>query len=204
MKSSILTIRLDQALVRQLTRAAKRSGRSRSELVRDALRRQLALAQLDDLRRRSGIRGLCADIVNAALAEHQLIIGPTVLAELQQFLLRKLRFPATVVDEVIAFLRLNATIIAAAPELAIRGLDENDRALLAETIAGNANVLVTGDQELLKVVAPFFAFRGLVMASPLWYPNLPERVRQKLFAFIQSVMDTEAFDLERVNAYCGD
>ena len=96
-------------------------------------------------------RGLCADIVNAALAEHQLIIGPTVLAELQQFLLRKLRFPATVVDEVIAFLRLNATIIAAAPELAIRGLDENDRALLAETIAGNANVLVTGDQELLKL-----------------------------------------------------
>lgn len=52
MKSSILTIRLDQALERQLTRAAKRSGRSRSELVRDALRRQLALAQLDDLRRR--------------------------------------------------------------------------------------------------------------------------------------------------------
>jgi metal-responsive CopG/Arc/MetJ family transcriptional regulator len=52
MKSSILTIRLDQALIRQLTRVAKRSGRSRSELVRDALRRQLALAQLDDLRRR--------------------------------------------------------------------------------------------------------------------------------------------------------
>jgi len=96
-------------------------------------------------------RGLCADIVNAALAEHQLIIGPTVLAELQQVLLRKLRLPATVVDEVIAFLRLNATIIAAAPDLAIRGLDENDRALLAEAIAGNANVLVTGDQELLKL-----------------------------------------------------
>lgn len=52
MKSSLLTIRLDQALARQLTRAAKRSGRSRSDLVRDALRRQLALTQLDDLRRR--------------------------------------------------------------------------------------------------------------------------------------------------------
>ena len=52
MKSLILTIRLDAALERQLSRAAKRSGRSRSELVRDALRRQLALAQLDDLRRR--------------------------------------------------------------------------------------------------------------------------------------------------------
>lgn len=52
MKSSILTIRLDRALERQLARAAKRSGRSRGELVRDALRRQLALAQFEDLRRR--------------------------------------------------------------------------------------------------------------------------------------------------------
>ena len=52
MKTSVLTIRLDPALERQLSRAAKRSGRSRSELVRDALRRQLALTQLDELRRR--------------------------------------------------------------------------------------------------------------------------------------------------------
>lgn len=52
MKSSALTIRLDPELERQLNRMVKRTGRSRSELVRDALRRQLALAQLDDLRRR--------------------------------------------------------------------------------------------------------------------------------------------------------
>lgn len=52
MKKSLITIRLDQALERQLARAARRSGRSRSELVRDALRRQLALTQLEDLRRR--------------------------------------------------------------------------------------------------------------------------------------------------------
>lgn len=52
MKTSTLTIRLDAELERQLARAAKRSGRSRSEVVRDALRRQLALVRLRDLRRR--------------------------------------------------------------------------------------------------------------------------------------------------------
>ena len=52
MKTSALTIRLDPELERQLARAAKRSGRSRSDLVRDALRRQLAIAQFQDLRRR--------------------------------------------------------------------------------------------------------------------------------------------------------
>lgn len=65
MKTSVLTIRLDPALERQLARAAKRSGRSRSELVRDALRRQLALAQLEDLRRRimplAEVRGYLTD-----------------------------------------------------------------------------------------------------------------------------------------------
>ena len=52
MKTSALTIRLDPELQRRLARAAKRSGRTRSEVVRDALRRQLAVAQFEDLRRR--------------------------------------------------------------------------------------------------------------------------------------------------------
>jgi len=52
MKTSVLTIRLDPDLDRERARAAERSGRSRSELVRDALRRQLAVARFADLRRR--------------------------------------------------------------------------------------------------------------------------------------------------------
>jgi len=52
MKSSALTIRLDPDLNRQLARLAKRTGRSRSDVAREALRRQLAIAQFEDLRRR--------------------------------------------------------------------------------------------------------------------------------------------------------
>lgn len=62
---------------------------------------------------------------------------------------------------------------------------------------------ITGDREMLMVAAPFYAFRGLVMASPVWYPSLDEDVRRKLFAFIEGVLDTEAFDPARVNDYCG-
>jgi len=39
MKTSTLTIRLDPELERRLSEAAERSGRTRSEFVRDALRR---------------------------------------------------------------------------------------------------------------------------------------------------------------------
>jgi predicted transcriptional regulator len=53
MKTAALTIRLDPSLERQLRSLARRTGRSRSELAREALRRQLAIAQFDDLRKRA-------------------------------------------------------------------------------------------------------------------------------------------------------
>lgn len=51
MKTSSMTIRLDPKLYRSLTRLAKQLGRSRSDLVGDALRRQFALARFNEARR---------------------------------------------------------------------------------------------------------------------------------------------------------
>lgn len=59
----------------------------------------------------------------------------------------------------------------------------------------------TGDLELLEVIQPFYVFRGLVVASPIWYPNIPLEVREKLFNFIKNVLDTEKFDPKDVNSY---
>jgi len=61
----------------------------------------------------------------------------------------------------------------------------------------------TGDREMLEVCAPFFAFRGLVMAHPVWYPNLSEEARSKLFNFIEAVLNTDTFQPDGVNSYCG-
>ncbi len=51
MKTSTLTIRLDKGLDDLLSRASRRSGRSRSEIAREALRRQLRISQFEALRR---------------------------------------------------------------------------------------------------------------------------------------------------------
>ena len=61
----------------------------------------------------------------------------------------------------------------------------------------------SGDREMLRVVAPFFAFRALVMASPVWYPHLSGTVRERLLDFILSVLETDCFDPGKVNIYCG-
>ncbi len=47
-----LTIRLEPDLERLLDRLCRETGRTRSDLVRDALRRQLQLLRFDSLRRR--------------------------------------------------------------------------------------------------------------------------------------------------------
>lgn len=62
---------------------------------------------------------------------------------------------------------------------------------------------VTGDREMLEVAAPFFVFRALVLASPVWYPSLDDGIRQKLLSFIFRVLDQDRFDPRQVNNYCG-
>lgn len=51
MKSTV-TIRIDEELERRLTAVSRRSGRSRSEIVREGLRRQLARMSFEQLRER--------------------------------------------------------------------------------------------------------------------------------------------------------
>ena len=52
MKTSTLTVRLDEELDKLLTKAAQQSGKNRSEIAREALRRQLRVHQFKALRRR--------------------------------------------------------------------------------------------------------------------------------------------------------
>ncbi len=59
----------------------------------------------------------------------------------------------------------------------------------------------TGDAEMLEAAAPFFAWRGLVIASPVWYPRLPEAVRKAVFTFLENVLAAERFDPAGVNGY---
>ena len=62
----------------------------------------------------------------------------------------------------------------------------------------------TGDTEILSVIQPFYAWRSLVVASPVWYPNLPLDMRKKLFHFIRKILETEKLELKKVNSYFGE
>ena len=59
----------------------------------------------------------------------------------------------------------------------------------------------TGDEEILEVVQPFYAWRGLVVASPIWYPNLKKDVRVNLLNLVRNILESEKFDLNQINNY---
>lgn len=53
MKTTTLTIRMDDDLSALLDRASKRTGRNRSDIAREALRRQLRVTRFENLRKRT-------------------------------------------------------------------------------------------------------------------------------------------------------
>ena len=59
----------------------------------------------------------------------------------------------------------------------------------------------TGDEEILGVLAPFYAFRGVVVANPVFYPDVTPDVRLKIFSFVKHILSVDKFDYKAVNAY---
>jgi aminoglycoside phosphotransferase (APT) family kinase protein len=65
----------------------------------------------------------------------------------------------------------------------------------------NSYFAVASDEGLLKVIQPWFAWRALVLSSPVWYPDLDTEVRVKLLRFARRVMTLKRYDLSKVNRY---
>ena len=118
-------------------------------------------------------RGLCADLFRHVLAEHELLVGEVVLDEFVPVLRKKLKLPVATIDEIGSFLRQYEVIPKPAAPSDIPVRDPDDRWVLSSAIAGHAEVLVTGDQDLLVVAndAPLLivsprAFWTLMRTNP--------------------------------------
>lgn len=96
-------------------------------------------------------RGLCADVMRVVLAEHRLVTAEVVVAELREVLRRRIRLPAAVVDDIVALLRDQEVVPKPRQPSDVPVRDPDDRWILASATAGRADVLVTGDRDLLDV-----------------------------------------------------
>ena len=111
-------------------------------------------------------RGLCLDVLQLVLAEHRLVVGETVVEELERILGEKLRLPAARVREIVGFVRDQAEVVAPDEPASWPDTDPADRWIAAAALVGAADVLVTGDRDLLDA-RPVAGLR-VVTPRALW------------------------------------
>ena len=61
----------------------------------------------------------------------------------------------------------------------------------------------SNDHEILNVLPPFLAFRALVIAHPIWYPELPDPLRSTIIRFARRMMVDVQFDPGHVRELLG-
>ncbi|MBA2259557.1 MAG: putative toxin-antitoxin system toxin component, PIN family [Acidobacteria bacterium] len=119
-------------------------------------------------------RGLCADLLRHVLAEHRLLIGEVVLEELQRALRRKLKLPPEHESAIIDFLRQQEVVARPTRAAAAPARDPADRWVLASALDARADVLVTGDDDLLELTA---GQAGIRILSPRDFWEIARRKR---------------------------
>jgi len=107
-------------------------------------------------------RGLCADLLELVLLEHDLIVGENVLRELARALRDKVKLPATRSTEIADYVSGEAALVVGKVKPVTAKIDSDDALVLAEAVAGQAELFVTGDAALLKLAT----FEGLPLVSP--------------------------------------
>jgi uncharacterized protein len=96
-------------------------------------------------------RGLCADVLRTVLAEHELVLGKVVLHEFRKVLSTKFKVPEDAIRAAEAVFEGVTPVPKPKNPGRLKIRDPADRWVLATAEAAVADVLVTGDEDLLSV-----------------------------------------------------
>jgi putative PIN family toxin of toxin-antitoxin system len=94
-------------------------------------------------------RGLCSNVFELCLFEHKIIISKTLLNEVYRGLRKKIKLPKSIRENIISFLKNEAHIVVPkkVPNNVCR--DPDDAEILGTALAGNVDIIITGDKDLL-------------------------------------------------------
>ena len=99
-------------------------------------------------------RGLCAEVLELVLLDHDLITGRNVLRELERALREKIKLSAARSTEIIDFVSSEATQVVDKADAAQLDIDAADALVVGEALAGQAELFVTGDAACLGLQRP--------------------------------------------------
>jgi putative PIN family toxin of toxin-antitoxin system len=96
-------------------------------------------------------RGLCADVLREVFTSQELFISEQVLNELGRVLKLKFGVGQDLVDDFIWLLKQDSALARALQLPRVELQDKEDLSILGAAIAAGAEVLITGDRELLDL-----------------------------------------------------
>ena len=96
-------------------------------------------------------RGLCADVLRLILVEHTLLSGDVVLEEVERVLSSKFGAPNSVIQEILDLLRRHHVEPKPEKPTPLPKSDPDDQWILASALSADADVLITGDSDLLDL-----------------------------------------------------
>ena len=107
-------------------------------------------------------RGLCADIFEVCLESHNIIMSEFILSEAEKHLIRKIRVPRTITQNIIDYLRDMSEIVEPAKVEVSVCRDKDDVNIIGTALNGNARCIITGDNDLLVLKK----FRKIAIITP--------------------------------------
>jgi putative PIN family toxin of toxin-antitoxin system len=117
--------------------------------------------------------GLCHTLFELCLVDHTLFISQDILDEVGDALQNRIKIPAKVVKDILSFLKKNSILETPAPLSPDLCRDPEDVKILglAVAVAGHADCLVSGDNDLLVMRR----IEGVPILSPRDFYNLLQK-----------------------------
>lgn len=98
-------------------------------------------------------RGTCAELLEYCVREHEPVTSEAILEEVRRNLVDKIRVTAAQADQTVQLLRTRLEVVAPAALEHPVCRDPDDDVVLGTAVAGRCEAIVTGDKDLLDLVA---------------------------------------------------
>lgn len=118
----------------------------------------------------------CRVIIKHAWAKHKVLISKGVMNEMHKVLATKFRYPNQDIDEALSFIIRKSYLVEEAPLTVSVCRDQKDNHILAAASGGEADCLVTGDNDLLVLGI----FDGIPILRPHEFWNFENQFGSQL------------------------
>lgn len=94
-------------------------------------------------------RGLCSEVFQVCVERHHVVLSNNILSEVKEKLAKKINLPQHIIKDIILYLSDISELVE--PSKLERPVcrDKKDDMVIETALSGNADCIITGDQDLL-------------------------------------------------------